>query len=501
MGSGSIVAAATKIDCAMASTADTQVEKKVSEPTVLPGQVLECDEKGQGIRRNKLTRHTLDTGVFHRQETCSTAAPSDVDGRIASDGGADSHDIGSISDDAESVYDAVDAEELGFFDEPIGREEQCEDAADWNVLELPGVVNLSPHRIKKPWAPCGATAGYSRAYTKPDELSEALDILDKIPDAPAEKQQPAPMTPQMSATDDCPATRKLFLPPRWTSLHTATLSPKSPCRRGRHTARGAGDAVMSPKTPKSVASARSVHTVTSIHTVASESWDEESETLIILDWDDTLCPSTACRQLIGKPLTCEIEEKLAQHQSAVSEFLKQASTLGKVVIVTMAEQHWVNSTMSSLLPDLAKVLLKLEIDVVSARESRRQRLWRQAFSDDRDPSQFFKTKAMEKVIKQFHKTPSRFGSRKSRSWKNIISIGDSVAERLALQDLVFRKSQRSRHGEWKECRCKTLLLIENPDLQQMTAQMHKMFKILSVLVKHDGDIHVDMEDTDLEIAA
>ncbi len=38
----------------------------------------------------------------------------------------------------------------------------------------------------------------------------------------------------------------------------------------------------------------------SVQTVASETWDDASETLILLDWDDTLCPSTSCSWLVGR---------------------------------------------------------------------------------------------------------------------------------------------------------------------------------------------------------
>ena len=52
-------------------------------------------------------------------------------------------------------------------------------------------------------------------------------------------------------------------------------------------------------------------------------------------------------------------------------------------------------------------IMRVGIDIVSARETIAQRLKRQAFSDDRDPSQFLKTKAMERVIKQFYIKPKK----------------------------------------------------------------------------------------------
>jgi hypothetical protein len=159
----------------------------------------------------------------------------------------------------------------------------------------------------------------------------------------------------------------------------------------------------------------------------------------------------------------------------------------------MAQRCWFDSCVALLMPQVADVLKELKIEVVCARESTTQRLRRLAFSDDRNPSQYLKTKAMERVIKNFYKAPGIL-TRKSRSWKNIVSVGDSVAERLALQDLVFRHSQRGRRGEWKECRCKTLLLVEEPSLAQLTKEVLQLPNILQTLVNYDGDYDGDYEE-------
>lgn len=246
--------------------------------------------------------------------------------------------------------------------------------------------------------------------------------------------------------------------------------------------------------------------VASVQSFFSEAWDSPSEALILLDWDDTLCPTTSCaRFVLGdcSPNAAE-EQALLAHQSAVINFLRVASELGRVAIVTMAEKTWVSKCIAKLMPDVACVMKELEIQIASARESLARRLRRQAFSDDRDPSQYLKTKAMEGVIKQFYKSGSRSSltsGARPRSWKNIISIGDSSAERLAVQDLVFRRTQRDRHGQWKECRCKTMLLLESPTLEQITNEVCTVTKLMSALVRHDGDIHVDMDPDDLDAAS
>jgi hypothetical protein len=244
----------------------------------------------------------------------------------------------------------------------------------------------------------------------------------------------------------------------------------------------------------------------STRSAASESFDAPSQTLIFVDWDDTLCPTASCKQFLSKVCPCDPSDEerqlLRAHEAEVIELLRCAASLAHVCIVTMAEMDWVHKSIAKLMPDVADVLEDLKIDVVSARESLTQRLRRSAFSDDRDPAQYLKTKAMERILKQFHREGGRvsrtLGTAGSRPWKNIVSFGDSTAERFALQDLVFRRNQRDRDGEWKECRCKTLLLLEDPTLLQLTGEVRLMRSLMSVLVHHDGDIHVDLAQEDLE---
>lgn len=230
-------------------------------------------------------------------------------------------------------------------------------------------------------------------------------------------------------------------------------------------------------------------------------WDDPTQTLVLLDWDDTLCPTTSCNHFLDscRPSGAELD-LLKTHSVAVVNFLRRASELSHVVIITMAEAWWVKHCITMIMPEVGDVLKELEIEVISAKDSTTQRSRRIACCDDRNPSQFFKTKAMERVIKEFYK-PKEVppGERRRRVWKNVLSIGDSTAERLALQDLAFRRIQRSSDGEWQECRCKTLLLVSDPTLEQLTLEVEQLPKLLTELVHHDGDVHSDVKASDLEL--
>jgi len=227
--------------------------------------------------------------------------------------------------------------------------------------------------------------------------------------------------------------------------------------------------ILAPITPNSIASSRS----------DVDRWSEPSETVIIFDWDDTLFPTSYMRRHTG---SCRTIEAMHFHIGVVEELLRLAGRLGQVLIVTMASETWVSQCAEKHMPGCQDLFEEVGAQVVTARSGVSKKQQRQACSNDRDPSQYLKTRAMQRAIRDFYSRGRR------RSWKNVLSIGDSSAERCALQDVIFRQMQRNRHGRWKECRCKTLMLMQEPSLAQLTAQLQRVTKSLPALVTHDGDV-------------
>jgi hypothetical protein len=192
-----------------------------------------------------------------------------------------------------------------------------------------------------------------------------------------------------------------------------------------------------------------------------------------------------------------------EFQAGVIDLLRTAGALGGVGIVTMASHEWVQECIQTLMPEVGEVLRELGIEVVSARTSASKHFLRESRGDAREPAHFLKRKAMARAIKNFYREPNflrramRVGTR--RSWKNIISIGDSQAERLALQDLVFQHAQLDRLGRCKECRCKTLLLMQEPNVEDLIRQHRAIQEALPSLVRHNGDIDIDVSQYDIDL--
>uniref|UniRef100_A0A7S4SH59 Uncharacterized protein n=1 Tax=Alexandrium monilatum TaxID=311494 RepID=A0A7S4SH59_9DINO len=249
----------------------------------------------------------------------------------------------------------------------------------------------------------------------------------------------------------------------------------------------------------------------------SNEWTDPDQTLIILDWDDTLCPTSYIRSdprlkfdelapcfreshgSYDESYLAEVREFLERQAATVRALLEHAVKLGRAVIVTLAQPSWVEDSIRYFMPSIDGILQELGIQVVYARSTKHPRRCRHAVAEGQDPGLILKREAMSRVVKEFYGT---CGGRRGRSWKNVLSIGDSESERLALQDVIFRRVQRDHRGNWQECRCKVLKLLDEPSLEQLVGQLEPLSSWLAFIVQYDGDLDIDFgkELDDPEIA-
>jgi len=115
-----------------------------------------------------------------------------------------------------------------------------------------------------------------------------------------------------------------------------------------------------------------------------------------------------------------------------------------------------------------------------------QRLSQQRF-DEMAP-QRWKEVAFEQEITGFY---SRYAH---QSWKNVISIGDSIFERDALRRVVLQRPQAK-----KKCRTKTLKLFDDPEIAELIAQVKVVHDVLSMMVQYDGELDIEIDEEDLKI--
>lgn len=260
------------------------------------------------------------------------------------------------------------------------------------------------------------------------------------------------------------------------------------------------------------------------------SWRDKSETIIIFDWDDTLCPSSwisANRPALSYFRTPPNEkcfvEPLDRLQNAVVQLLEVAETLGKVVIITNAKESWVTTSCTNFLPKVLPQLASIsqvyardtwtmwETDEVRIRVQanaalcaddrpdcrnstdyveRLSQVGVQLFPphsdfEDEEPSLLWKVLAFGLEIKDF------YSARPNQELSNVVSIGDADFERIATKTAVNSCSPG------KSKRAKTVKLLDDPTIEEIILQLEKLITILPFVVRHNESVDLEIAKSDL----
>uniref|UniRef100_A0A7S0AU25 Uncharacterized protein n=1 Tax=Pyrodinium bahamense TaxID=73915 RepID=A0A7S0AU25_9DINO len=285
-----------------------------------------------------------------------------------------------------------------------------------------------------------------------------------------------------------------------------------------------------------------------VSTGSQADYFKPEQTIIIFDWDDTICPSTwiqANRHVLSffrpVPEDEHYQKPLRELQAHAEAVLQQAMKIGTVVIITNAADPWVEISCRNFLPQLLPLMSKLPViyarslfyssleslvsssganstatlprrltPMVGAATARsasqvpsgnnsqgslalagfcttssqfvRQR------QDEMSP-QRWKEFAFEQEIAGFY---SRYTH---QSWKNVVSIGDSIFERDATQQVVM-----NRPCAKKKCRAKTVKMFDDPTIEELIAQVRLIGDLLGALVQYDGDLNIEIDMGDLQEA-
>lgn len=269
-------------------------------------------------------------------------------------------------------------------------------------------------------------------------------------------------------------------------------------------------------------------TIESITSTGSQAeYFRPEQTIILFDWDDTLCPSNWIREnrpalSFFKP--CPADEKyqrpLRELQKHVEATLKLAMKMGKVIIVTNAMEPWVETSCRNFLPALMPIVSQVQViyarsvfDTMTCEAAKKQargsspgralpglyaangmnklsgssQRMAAAPVDEMAP-QRWKEIAFEQEITGFY---SRYAH---QSWKNIISIGDSIFERDAVRRVVINRPTANR-----KCRTKTAKLLDEPEIDELVAQVRVIHDALGLMVQYDGNLDIEIDEEDLKL--
>jgi hypothetical protein len=177
----------------------------------------------------------------------------------------------------------------------------------------------------------------------------------------------------------------------------------------------------------------------------------QSNTLIILDWDDTLFPTTwANKNNINiNNIPPNIKKNYKEYDVLLFKLLSRLLSYGKVVIITNASLTWIHIS-AKIFPKTYSLILK-HIEIISARD-----MYQSKF-----PSDMYKWKKLA-----FCNEVGDFFNNKYNT-HNIISIGDADYEYKALVDL-YSTCNIKQNKQY----LKAVKLVHAPSLDKLIDQLN-----------------------------
>jgi len=239
------------------------------------------------------------------------------------------------------------------------------------------------------------------------------------------------------------------------------------------------------------------------------------QTMIVLDWDDSLFPTSYLRDelrlswmkawkdqnLPGK-LKDEVASKLAICQTKVVDLLKQATDAGKVILVTLARKPWVLDSCRNFFPTVGQAITELNVPVIYAQDGAGVDYNKVHMSSNAELERFWsgmKARAIARECREFY---SQYDG---QSWKNVISIGDSDFERLgtmlATKDYMDQTGiQRADNSDncavvddhVYKVRTKTLKMVDQPSIDELNTQLGLLRTWLPLMIKLDSDFDLNL---------
>eukprot|EP00919_Chromeraceae_sp_WS-2016_P004320 GHVR01010281.1.p1 GENE.GHVR01010281.1~~GHVR01010281.1.p1 ORF type:complete len:291 (-),score=60.75 GHVR01010281.1:132-956(-) len=201
---------------------------------------------------------------------------------------------------------------------------------------------------------------------------------------------------------------------------------------------------------------------------------DPTRTTIIFDWDDTLLPSSWLNiNNMRLDDSCivphDIRIQLDTLSNVLISTLETAIIFGTVIIVTNAETGWVELSGKKFLPRIVDFFRQHYTRVVSARS-----MW--------EPQGLLSPFEWKKrtFLDEIHRGCGGEGHN-----TNVISLGDSSHERLAL---LFCSCQLNQEGQPHYS--KSIKLVERPSLEQVRKQHTLISDCLPRICTHDA--HLDL---------
>jgi len=223
-----------------------------------------------------------------------------------------------------------------------------------------------------------------------------------------------------------------------------------------------------------------------------------ADRVIIFDWDDTICPSTFVTKVANvatyKDLSRHFQNIFDELCKCAQKVLTEASKYGEVIIITSADEGWVEYSAERFVPKLLPVLKGIK--VVSARSSyeklypKKSLCWKAAafahevneiFNSITKESSFDDNSTLiTETSSASYSTSSTSSSERRR--REIISFGDSMDERTAVKIVSSQLNASS----------KSVKFIQRPTPIQIIGQLSILNSQLNYICDNEKNIDVEI---------
>lgn len=259
---------------------------------------------------------------------------------------------------------------------------------------------------------------------------------------------------------------------------------------------------------------------------------EKLSTTMILDWDDTIFPTTWVREDCGLNWKFSIDQQLEEGErrsviegllanlhAGLEGFFDEAIATCNISIVTLAKRPWVETSAKNFMPELWKIVEKYDLPIIYAQEGIDKGMSKEyakdEFKSDEQVENFWtrvKSRAIIREIEKYH------GAYEGQTWKNVISFGDSDFERYgtiaATNGYMKDKLEADqitqngctlegidKDGHYLKVRTKTIKMLDEPTVEELTAQIMLIKQwVASIVARDDGfDLEIDNTEDDEEL--
>lgn len=204
--------------------------------------------------------------------------------------------------------------------------------------------------------------------------------------------------------------------------------------------------------------------------------------IIIVDWDDTLFPTTWLNtneiKLSEENIKITYKVYFQELDKSISSFLKSYAEVGTIYIVTNANMKWIKASLNSL-PLSRKTIINNNIRILSARDM---------FSEEVS-TQKWKLKTFETIVRTDLK--NIFSIKNKNITINILSFGDAVYEYVALinlHDILDNKTDNKKNINFY---LKNIKFKPQPDFDSIIEEMDLIKKNKNQLINEKG--YIDKE--------